>query len=322
MNFLLSMPNDGQSNNYIINALQDMEHEVFFIDHRAHFEICMENVPQFLHHEKIDIMLVLFLAKDSTYTVQYINELKGRFPHVKYVAWVFDATLDGEYCDENKRLVSLAKAYDYFFTVCRGQVESFKQQGVNAFHVPEGACKYMYDLSKDLFVREEYDVSFIGQVGNPEVHQERVPLLKAIGERFSNLKIFGPVYTEDPDILKFHVKRPTFNDIEHSKIVAKSRINLAHSGWPEIEGYFSARAYRIMKSGGFVLHNKTNNIESYFDIDEDIVLYKDIEECLEKIAYYLSNPERRKEIAQNGHDVVCSKYLFENSMEKLLEIIK
>jgi len=230
MNFLLSMPNDGQSNNYIINALHDLGHNVFFVDHRARYEECLEHVPNFLMHEKIDIMLVLFFANGRTYDKEYLNMLKARFPQVAYVSWIFDATIDGEYCDENKRFVNLMKSYDFFFTVARGQVESFREQGVKAYHAPEGACPYTISMKG---MEQIYDVSFIGQVGQSNVHAERMPLLKAVGNRYDKLKIFGPLFTQDPEIMKYHSRRPTFNDVEHSRVVAQSKINIAHSTYDE-----------------------------------------------------------------------------------------
>jgi spore maturation protein CgeB len=318
MKILLSMPNDSFSNNYIINALQDMGHEVFFIDHRKYLEHCHKVVPQFLKHEKIDMMLVLFLVPTKTYNVDYLRQLKANFPNVKYVSWIYDATIDGKRCDENKDFVDIVREYDCFFTVCRGQVESFKKQGVNAHFLREGFDHYTLSFGNSL--EKKYDVSFIGQIGHGLVHKERLPILKRITQKYSKSIIYGPIYTEDEEIFKHHSKRPTFNDVEHSRIVGQTKINLGISGWPDIDGYFSARNYRIMGSGGFLLANKSKGIEEVFEDKRDIVLYSDTTECIKLIDYYLEHEEERIEIAKNGYKKVRENFSFVHSFEKMFAI--
>jgi len=319
MNILLSMPNDQQTNNYLVNALTDMGHFVFYCDHRRHLKECMQFVPQILKAEKIDLMLVAYFKNGETYPKEYIDKLKASSPNTIFCSWIFDATVDNKICNENNDFVNLMKVYDFFFTVCRGQVKSFREQGVNAFFVQEGVDKFIRDLSGEY--EQDIDVSFIGQVGHPMVHQDRLALLKKICMRFDKTKIYGPLYVNDDIISAYHTRRPTFNDIEHSIVVAKSKINISNSGWPEIDGYFSARTYRLMGSGGFVLANKTNNIEEFFVPDKEIVLYSNTQECVEKILYYLDHEEERVAIAEAGKKRTMSKYTFNHSLEKIINII-
>jgi len=68
MKIFLSMPNDGQSNNYIINALQDLKYDVFFFDHRHFLEQCRKTVLELLKREKPEYMMVLYLVDGGTYT--------------------------------------------------------------------------------------------------------------------------------------------------------------------------------------------------------------------------------------------------------------
>jgi len=320
MNILLSMPEDGQSNAYIINALQDMGHKVIHIDHRRYFKHCTDIIPRALKQENIELFLVLHLAPHQTYGSDFIRQLKVSFPHVKYASWIFDATLDGKLIPDNEQLLEIIKEYDYFFTVCDGQVEELQEKGVNAHWVQEGASGYAYDLTKG--IEKKIDVSFIGQVGHPKVHTDRVPLIKKIINKFDNTLVVGPVYTQETDILSHHLLRPTYNDVEHARIVAQSKINLAHSGWGDINHYFSARAYRLMANGGFVLANHSKGIEDIFEVGKEIATYTDHKDCLEKIKYYLKHEDEREEIAKAGRARVLKDYLFNNSLKTILGIIK
>ena len=317
------MPADGQSNDYIVNALQDLGHEVFYCDHRRFLEKCYEVVPAIMKLANIDLMLVLYLVENKTYSKEYIDILKAKFPNVKYAAWIFDTTINGQYCDESDSFVDLMKRYDYFFTVCRGQVESFKKQDVNAYFLPEGFSPYMRNLNfLSYSSKKKYDITFIGQIGSKTVHQERMPLLKSIIDFYSNTRIWGALFDNETEILKHHAQRPTFNDIEHSRIVAESRINLGHSGWSHIDGYFSARNYRIMGTGGFLLANHSKNVEEFFEPDVEAVFYKDNQECLDKIKYYLKNESEREAISKKGILKVLQKHTFNHRLEEMIKIIK
>lgn len=319
MNILLSMPNDHQTNDYIINAIQDLGHEVFFIDHRTYLKECYQIVPQVLSAIKIDLMLCCYLVPGKTYDPDFLQIIKTHYPNVKLCAWLFDTTIDGVLCPENEGLIKIIKEYDYFFTTVRGQVEEFKTKGVNAYFLPEGYSPYSHDLSSKLSYK--YDVSFIGQVGHPLVHQDRLELLEAITKKFSNSIIYGPIFTQSVSILQFHKKRPTFNDVEHSKIVAQSKINICHSGWGFIDGYFSARNYKVMGSGGFCLANYSLGIEDFFEVGKELDVYKTKEDCLSKIEHYLNNDSEREKIRLLGQDKVLNNYTFNHSLIKIFAVI-
>jgi len=328
MNVLLSMPNDMQTNNYVINALQDLGHNVFYCDHRTDMKQCSELVPFLLEHEKIDVMIVSHLVPQSTYGVDFLKAIKTQFPQVKYVSWFFDCVLATGIPYKNKEFISILKEYDYFFTAVKGQIEEYRKLGVNAFYCREGVCSYTLNFNG--VVEKAYDVSFVGQVGHPKVHVHRFPLLKKICQKFDNSIIYGPIYCNDEDILRHHVKRPTYNDIEHSKVVAMSRINIGFSAsketknkeiltsFPDVDGAFSARAYRIIGSGGFFLTKRSLGIEDLFEDGKEIVLYDDDKDCLEKIEYYLEHEEEREAIAKAGMKKVQENYTFRHSVGSLL----
>jgi len=65
----------------------------------------------------------------------------------------------------------------------------------------------------------------------------------------------------------------------------------------------SVRTYKLMAAGGFVLANYHADMERWIPcVGNDKVLdyYKSIDECLEKIHYYLEHPTEREAIARRG----------------------
>ena len=101
-------------------------------------------------------------------------------------------------------------------------------------------------------------------------------------------------------------------------VCAASRINLnislrsIHSGIP-------LRVLDIMACGGFVLSNWQSELAEYFTEGEEIALFESKEECMEKIAYYLSHEEKRREIAAAGKRKVQEQFSYEKGLERLFE---
>ncbi len=99
-------------------------------------------------------------------------------------------------------------------------------------------------------------------------------------------------------------------------VFAGSRINLnislrsIHSGIP-------LRVLDIMACGGFVLSNWQPEIADYFEEGEEIVTFDSVEDCLEKIAYYLTHEEERSRIARNGRRKVQKEFSYKTGLERL-----
>ena len=55
--------------------------------------------------------------------------------------------------------------------------------------------------------------------------------------------------------------------------------------------------------------------------DEDFVYYTDLNDLNEKIAYYLSHEEERRQIAQNGRKKVREFHSFEQRFREIFAIV-
>ena len=102
-------------------------------------------------------------------------------------------------------------------------------------------------------------------------------------------------------------------------VFASSRINLnislrsIHSGIP-------LRVLDIMACGGFVLSNWQPELAEYFTEGEEIALFESKDECMEKIAYYLSHEDKRREIAAAGKRKVQKLSSYEKGLERLFGV--
>ena len=102
-------------------------------------------------------------------------------------------------------------------------------------------------------------------------------------------------------------------------VFAESRINLnislrsIHSGIP-------LRVLDIMACGGFVLTNWQPEIEEYFSDGQDIVSFRSLEECIDKITYYLDHETERQMIADAGQRRVQEKFEYRDGLCRLFEL--
>lgn len=102
-------------------------------------------------------------------------------------------------------------------------------------------------------------------------------------------------------------------------VFAGSRINLnislrsIHSGIP-------LRVLDIMACGGFVLSNWQPEIAEYFEEGVEIVTFCSMEECMDKVHYYLSHEEERRQIAAAGRRRVQKDFSYEKGLARLFEV--
>lgn len=161
--------------------------------------------------------------------------------------------------------------------------------------------------------------AFIAQMvlGEKVTEQERLRLLKRISETFS-LDIY--TLSDLSGIPKAHNRGSAESWTEMRKIFHLSKINLNPTS-KAIRTGISQRVWDVLGAGGFLLSNYQTEIPEYLEPGVDIELYGSFEECEEKIAYYLSHEEERKEIARNGYEKVRRHHTYEHRVKEMLEVL-
>ena len=124
-----------------------------------------------------------------------------------------------------------------------------------------------------------------------------------------NIKVWGSSWSNIDKFKKYHMGTAEYGK-ELSGIYGSSKISLCDTwGWNTHE-----RNYEILASGGFPLvrsvtaeeNERMGSISNYFIEDEEIVLFDDKDDLLNKVQYYLDHPEERERIAENGRNVVIN----------------
>lgn len=151
--------------------------------------------------------------------------------------------------------------------------------------------------------------------------EERRILLHKIAESFgekyqfnlytaSNLQKYPLLKKHYRGIVDYHTQMPVA--YAHSRINLNLTLRSIHSG-------ISLRVLDIMACGGFVLTNRQPEITEYFKNGQEIVTFGSVEECLDKITYYLRHEEERQMIANAGQRSVQERFGYRAGLMKLFE---
>lgn len=109
-----------------------------------------------------------------------------------------------------------------------------------------------------------------------------------------------------------------WNGVEHTEFLNSSKIVLQHSRWGEI----TRRIFEGMACGKLVITDKLPKdtlLENLFIDREDIILYNDLLDCANKIAYYNEHEEERERVAKNGYNKVLQHHTQKQRVNLIIE---
>jgi spore maturation protein CgeB len=242
----------------------------------------------------------------------------------EYMLWlasmyeIFPATLDtirqegcrviGWFGDDEVRFAYYSRWWiphlDYVVTIDIQAIP--KYQALNTRVIHELSCEGVpveRDWSK---IEEKYEVSFVGW----RVKAERERYINEIRKRNIPLSLFGKGWEGG------YVSYEKMLDIFKT-----SKINLNFSGTGIRKG-LKARIPLVCLAGGFLLTEYVPGLENYFKLDKEIVCFKNAEEMIEKITYYLHHDEERRAIARAGWERATNEYTPFHMLSRVFEKIE
>ena len=135
---------------------------------------------------------------------------------------------------------------------------------------------------------------------------ERRELLAAVSERFG-LDLYTPDAAFGMKGCTNHGKVDYYDMAPY--VFKQAKINLNISLRSIIAG-MPLRAFDIMGAGGFLLTNFQPDFLEFFQPGEDFVYFDSKSDMLDKIAYYLSHEEERRQIAENGYHEIMEHHTY------------
>jgi len=193
----------------------------------------------------------------------------------------------------------VARFFDAVFIAQLAYVERFKQAVGHdqVYWLPLGAAP---DVHRPLNRPRTLDVGFVGNLALAHQKTARARRLQLIAQRFKTNDFYRP-YT------------PT----EVGEVYSQAKIVFNTS----IAGDVTMRIFEGAACGALVLTDSiANGLDQLFEIEQEIVVYQDDADLLEKIAYYLAHDAERERIAQAGQQRTWRQHLYTHRVQRVLEI--
>lgn len=146
---------------------------------------------------------------------------------------------------------------------------------------------------------------------------ERIRTLNALAGDFQ-VDLFTRSDTSPLKGVRCHDGVSTHTQMPH--IFRSSKINL-NITIRSIQTGLSQRIWDIMGCQGFLLSNYQMEYPEYFEIDKDLVCYENMKELKEKVRFYLSHDDIRREIALHGYQTVKQKHSCRHRVAEMLRCI-
>jgi hypothetical protein len=295
----------------IIDKMGKIHRHCYYFDYDDYYKRAgvdvEEAILRFIKEKKVSVLIFIdgppcpqlsldFLSRirSHVFTVLALGDIFAYFEtYFRQYAQTFDLLLVDEYAEKFRM-----KLFDF-----------------DAVYVPYSFDAGTYsppEVSKDI------DVSFIGR-------QDRVgrqELIEYLMKNGINLQLYG-VGTENGPVTQRQM----------IEIFARSKINLNFTGVQLYQRYKYAqpidlryksvkgRCQEIAMAGGFVLTESGPGMELLFEDKKEFSIFRNKEELLEQVEYYLANEQEREEIASCGQQKAHSEYESTVVWTKVFKII-
>ncbi|UCH81565.1 MAG: glycosyltransferase [Nitrospiraceae bacterium] len=262
-----------------------------------------------------DIIIALAQAPVTTDCVERIRQYG-----VKTAYWFVEDYRLMEYWKH------IAGSFDHFFTIQKDDFfKKMKQSGLNNYHYLPMAAFPDVHKPVDMFEDEKKyygsDISFVGAG-----YYNRKHFFSGLIDH--DLKIWGNDWDMRSKLAGFIQRSGSRIDTrEIVRIFNASNININlhsstyHKGVNPFGDFINPRTFEIASCGGFQLVDRRSNLAELFNVDDEIVVFDDLDDIRNKIKHYLENPDEAERIAENGRKRVLRDHTYEKRMEEMLDVI-
>jgi spore maturation protein CgeB len=290
---------------YFRKAFQRLGHRVLWLKYLKIRSYLGEKLATALCDKLISIFkpdLLFFHGRDISYDL--LMRAKRQMPVVMY----FDDCIKGA-----SRSIETVKKYggqaDIMYLTNRGEVPQYQEWGVNAKFITGGCDPAAHRMVATPGPFYQSDVAFIGKANTPD----RVACMREVNRHF-DLKLWGSGWEE----AGLKAEAGNVYAAEYRKICAGAKIILGWNIDPEVDLYFSNRTWYTLGCGGFLLTAYSPSLEELFGRGRELDWFESVEECCDKIAYYLQHDEERQKIAKAGYQLAHNEYSYDKLVQRII----
>lgn len=246
---------------------------------------------------KPDVLLVIKGAGIKPETLSYIKS-----QHRSYlINYATDDPFNTSICgDEIRNSIS---SYDVYFCTKRAIINDVVKAGCSeARYLPFGYQPDVHYFEKPISDEEtkkySSDVVLIGGCDEDRHHL----INGLICNLDINLHLYGGYWNRFPEFKKYY--RGFVYGRDYRLALSSTKIALGPVRHSNRDGH-SPRTFEIIACNAFLLCEYTAEHDEIFVSDKEAVFYSSVNEMTEKIRYYLTKPQERKIITDNGYKKIC-----------------
>lgn len=201
--------------------------------------------------------------------------------------------------------IDIANCFDLSWTSASVACEWYLVEGGRPLYLPEGFNVHAYSPTGQ---NASIPVSFIGGA-----YGFRPSVVSFLRKHDVPIHVFGPGWGT----------REVWEQ-EQVNIINQSIINLGMGGigYSESLTNVKTRDFEIPGTGGGVyLTSYNSDLARHFDIGREILCYRNREEMLELIRFYLAHPEQARSIAARGRERCLREHRWLHRYQKIVEVL-
>lgn len=204
----------------------------------------------------------------------------------------------------------VAPMFDLYATTYESAVKKSIGDGLDNFFLTQWAADSSRMRPPLPANQCRYDVSFVGSA-----YGNRKQWVETLERRGIRVAAFGHGWPNGP-----------VNASEIASIMRESfvSLNFADSGILMDGGrlvrsrQIKARVFEVPGAGGMLLTEKADHLDDYYVLGEEIVVFEDSNDLLQKLEFLLAHPDQRDLIAQAGYERTKREHTYEARFKPLL----
>lgn len=263
--------------------------------------------------------LAFFVLHEEELLPELIQEFTDR-PGLTTYNW---------FCDDHWRFDDFSRRYapmfDFVSTTDRNAIPKYQAIGIEPILTQWAANPHLYRPTGGA---PRLDATFIGQR-----YGDRPWLVRRLDRAGIDVEAWGP---------RWPAGRLSFDEMV--SVFSESRVNLnltAASNDPSVNRYvrglinrtyppalhwisrrldqIKGRTFEIPACGGFQLTSEVENLDSFFDVGDEVAVFSSPAELVEQTRRYLADDRERDRVARAGYERVLAEHTYERRFRAIFE---
>ena len=206
-------------------------------------------------------------------------------------------------------------SFDIIFSPYPDYVKILQNNNIKAYYIPHAFCNKISDNN----LQKIYPVTFIGDISDPNDNNYKI--IEQISSRIPiNFWGYGINKLSDNSPLKKYYQGEIWG-IEKFLKLSQSQITLNYHC--DTDNYAGNKL--LFEAAGcktLLITDFKDNLNDLFEIGKEIIAYRDVEECIDLIKYYLKYPIEADKIAINGQKKTLKEHTYEKRIANMAEIFE